>query len=90
MIDHYIKQQEMELEVLKTRLFNAMENLGPSTLKLLIRRFGLDGEEPISRQELADQLGTTSASVANLEAEALRALMGYGRYMRKANNNLEQ
>jgi len=68
------------LEALRSRLFQALENLDQSTLRLLVRRFGLDGEAPISQEELAMQLGLSLESVAELEAEALRALVGYGKY----------
>lgn len=68
------------LEALRSRLFQALENLDQSTLRLLVRRFGLDGKAPISQEEMAIQLGRSLESVAELEAEALRALVGYGKY----------
>lgn len=68
------------LEALRARLFQALENLDQATLRLLVRRFGLDGEAPIPQEELALQLGLSLESVAELEAEALRALVGYGKY----------
>jgi len=72
--------QDIALEVLRSRLFQALENLDQSTLRLLVRRFGLDGEDPISQEELATQLGLSLESVVELESEALRALLGYGKY----------
>ena len=72
--------EDNELEVLLSKLFQALENLDQSTLRLLVRRFGLDGEAPIPQEELALQLGMSLEAVAELEAEALRALVGYGKY----------
>ena len=72
--------EDNELEVLRSKLFQALENLDQSTLRLLVRRFGLDGEAPIPQEELALQLGMSLEAVAELEAEALRALVGYGKY----------
>ncbi len=72
--------EDDKLEALRSRLFQALENLDQSTLRLLVRRFGLDGEAPIPQEELARQLGMSMESVAELEAEALRALVGYGKY----------
>lgn len=72
--------EDNELEALRSRLFQALENLDQSTLRLLVRRFGLDGEAPIPQEELALQLGMSLEAVAELEVEALRALVGYGKY----------
>jgi DNA-directed RNA polymerase sigma subunit (sigma70/sigma32) len=88
---HELQNQKKEgLDVLRSRLFLAMENLDQATLKLLVRRFGLDGEEPISQEELATSLGISMDSVVKLEAEALRVLIGYGKYPGKKNVTVEQ
>jgi DNA-directed RNA polymerase sigma subunit (sigma70/sigma32) len=84
--------QENELEVLRSRLFQALENLDQSTLRLLVRRFGLDGNPAMPQEELAKQLGLPIESVIELEAEALRALVGYGKYppIAKKTSTVEQ
>jgi DNA-directed RNA polymerase sigma subunit (sigma70/sigma32) len=72
--------QQERLDYLRSRLFQAFKNLDQATLQLLVRRFGLDGEDPLSTEDLAARLNMPIESVIQLEQEALRALIGNSKY----------
>lgn len=76
-----------ELLVLKTRLHRSLKHLDNGLLKLIFRRFGLDGQTPMSSSEFAQNSGLTVEEVEVIEAEALRALMGYGPLVKKKDSN---
>lgn len=51
-----------------------LEALNPSQKRILIRRYGLDGEGPHSLEEVASEIGITRQGVEYNERQALRAL----------------
>lgn len=57
------------------RAFRALfEDLGDRDRELLVRRYGLDGQEPLSLAEVGRRLSLSRERVRQLEKEALRAV----------------
>jgi DNA-directed RNA polymerase sigma subunit (sigma70/sigma32) len=67
-------------EDLNERLFEAFEELDSGTLNIMVKRYGLAGNNPLSQNSLAQQSGVDIETINELEAEALRAIMGYGEF----------
>jgi len=51
-----------------------METLTPREAKVLSLRFGLDGEDPMTLDEVGEQYGVTPNRILQIEAQALRNL----------------
>jgi RNA polymerase primary sigma factor len=58
----------------KDALRDAMETLTEIERTVLIRRYGLDGEDPATLKEIGEQLSLTSERVRQIESGALRRL----------------
>jgi RNA polymerase primary sigma factor len=57
-----------------TELFQALDTLNPRMRRVLALRFGLDGEQPRTLEQVGEGLGITRERVRQLEARALREL----------------
>jgi RNA polymerase primary sigma factor len=64
--------QEME----NTQLRGWMEELPDRERRVLVRKYGLDGREPVSLAELSDELGVTRERVRQLQHNAEHRLRG--------------
>jgi RNA polymerase sigma factor (sigma-70 family) len=51
-----------------------LDTLNPRERRIVIRKFGLDGDPAFTYEELARRLGVTAARVQQIEARALRKL----------------
>ena len=58
----------------KRELAGALDQLNPRMRRVLSLRFGLDGEQPQTLEEVGSQLGITRERVRQLETRALREL----------------
>jgi RNA polymerase primary sigma factor len=58
----------------KDALRDAMETLTEIERTVLVRRYGLDGEDPATLKEIGEQLSLTSERVRQIESGALRRL----------------
>jgi DNA-directed RNA polymerase sigma subunit (sigma70/sigma32) len=74
-LDHHSQLVDKIKEVLK----KSFANIEEETVSLVVSRFGLNGESPLSQSELANRTGLDIKTVQKLETEALRAMMGYGK-----------
>ena len=64
---------------IKQRVEKACDKLDPRSRKVLEGLFGLNGGAPLSSDEIAAALGGIDPKeVEKLQADALRALAGYG------------
>jgi DNA-directed RNA polymerase sigma subunit (sigma70/sigma32) len=83
--------KESDIDEVRSRLFSGLCDLTPVALKLLVKKYGLDGEERLNESEIAQELGMTTKNSEDLEADALRALVGYGsNYQNRRKESLEQ
>ena len=67
-------QRNADLEGLKGGLKKAFETLTPREQNILIMRFGLDGNEPKTLEEIGKLYGITRERIRQLEAKGLRKL----------------
>ena len=70
------------------RIFEAFESLDTEGLTLIVKRFGLDGSPPQSRNEVAKNVGVSSSTINELEADTLRSLLGYGSNSKKSKKKI--
>ena len=75
-IDGATPRPDYQLSLLSRdeRIFQFVGRLGEREQLILQRRFGLDGEDPASLQEIAVKLGLTRERVRQLQHEALEAI----------------
>jgi RNA polymerase sigma factor (sigma-70 family) len=66
--------QAVQREAATTALTLALASLPTRQQVALAARYGLDGREPETLQDLADRLGITREAVRQLQARALEAL----------------
>jgi RNA polymerase primary sigma factor len=66
--EEVVEEAEMAL------LFEALERLPERVRHVLVRRYGLDGDEPATLRELAEELGISRERVRQLQREAERRL----------------
>jgi RNA polymerase primary sigma factor len=67
-----------ELET--SRLMGAVERLPERQRRVLVRRYGLDGEKPATLTDLSEELEVTRERVRQLQREAQRTLRNEGQY----------
>jgi len=74
--DNITPRPDYEISLLSRdhRIQELVERLGEREQYIIIRRFGLDDEDPNSLQEIADQLGLTRERVRQLQHQALAAI----------------
>jgi RNA polymerase primary sigma factor len=63
-----------------SRLMGAVARLPERQRRVLIRRYGLDGEKPATLADLSEELEVTRERVRQLQREAERALRNEGQY----------
>src|ERR687893_135037 len=66
--------QELE----KRRLMESVERLPERQRRVLVRRYGLDGEEPATLADLSEELGVSRERIRQLQRETERALRNEG------------
>ncbi len=65
---------DVDLAMLPGVLGDVLTDLSERERLIVTRRFGLDGQEPMTIKDLAVRLGLTSARIVQIEAAALRKL----------------
>ena len=63
-----------------SRLMEAVERLPERQRRVLVRRYGLDGEKPATLADLSEELAVSRERVRQLQREAERALRDEGEY----------
>ena len=71
---------EVVRELETSRLMGAVERLPERQRRVLVRRYGLDGEKPATLANLSEELEVTRERVRQLQREAERALRNEGQY----------
>lgn len=67
--------EETTAESMRSReLANALSRLNPRMQFVITRRFGLDGQTPLTLEQVGSELGVTRERVRQLESRALREL----------------
>lgn len=61
-------------ESLSSALMEVLETLTESERKIIKKRFGLDGEEPMSLQQIGDQFNLSKERIRQIEKKAIRRL----------------
>jgi RNA polymerase primary sigma factor len=70
-----------ELEI--RRLMESVERLSERQRRVLVRRYGLDGEKPATLADLSEELEVSRERVRQLQREAERALRNEGEYVQE-------
>jgi RNA polymerase primary sigma factor len=65
------------LELLKKNLYEMLDFLTPREKKIIIMRFGLDGGEIHTLEEVGKEFGVTRERVRQIEAKTLEKLSGH-------------
>jgi RNA polymerase primary sigma factor len=71
---------EVVRELETRRLMESVERLPERQRRVLVRRYGLDGEEPATLADLSEELGVSRERVRQLQREAEGVLRGEGEY----------
>jgi RNA polymerase primary sigma factor len=71
---------EVVRELETRRLMESVERLPERQRRVLVRRYGLDGEEPSTLADLSEELGISRERVRQLQRESERALRDEGEY----------
>jgi RNA polymerase primary sigma factor len=71
---------EVVRELETSRLMGAVERLPERQRRVLVRRYGLDGEKPATLTDLSEELEVTRERVRQLQREAQRTLRNEGQY----------
>ena len=71
---------EVVRELESRRLMESVERLPESQRRILVRRYGLDGEKPATLADLSEELEISRERVRQLQREAERALRNEGEY----------
>jgi hypothetical protein len=66
--------KSIELDKLRKFLRSKLDLLNDRESQIIISRFGLDGEEPMTKTELASQFNVSPNRIAQIEAKAIRRL----------------
>jgi RNA polymerase primary sigma factor len=74
---------EVVRELETRRLVESVERLPERQRRVLVRRYGLDGEKPSTLADLSEDLGVSRERVRQLQREAERALRDEGEYGQK-------
>jgi RNA polymerase primary sigma factor len=74
---------EVVRELETRRLVESVERLPERQRRVLVRRYGLDGEKPSTLADLSEELGVSRERVRQLQREAERALRDEGEYGQK-------
>src|ERR671916_111892 len=69
---------EVVQELEKRRLMESVERLPERQRRVLVRRYGLDGEEPATLADLSEELGVSRERIRQLQRETERALRNEG------------
>ncbi|MBR2133757.1 MAG: sigma-70 family RNA polymerase sigma factor [Eubacterium sp.] len=65
---------ELEYDDEKRLLVSVVETLSPKEQELMVKRFGLYGEEPRTQKQLADLMGISQSYISRLEKRILEKL----------------
>ena len=71
---------EVVRELETRRLMKSVERLPERQRRVLVRRYGLDGEKPSTLADLSEELAVSRERVRQLQREAERALRDEGKY----------
>jgi RNA polymerase primary sigma factor len=71
---------EVVRELETRRLMESVERLPERQRRVLVRRYGLDGEEPATLADLSEELGVSRERVRQLQREAEVVLKDEGEY----------
>jgi RNA polymerase primary sigma factor len=71
---------EVVRELEARRLLESVERLPERQRRVLVRRYGLDGEKPATLADLSEELGVSRERVRQLQREAERVLRNEGEY----------
>ena len=82
--EEFITDRLMRGKILKVFARRVLGRLRPYLRVVLNERYGLHDQKPKTPEEIADALGVELSTVEALEADALRASMGYGKRVKKA------
>ena len=74
---------EVVRELETRRLVESVERLPERQRRVLVRRYGLNGEKPSTLADLSEELGVSRERVRQLQREAERALRDEGEYGQK-------
>jgi len=81
------RESEMASEVVEEleirHLIGAVERLPERQRRVLIRRYGLDGEKPARLADLSEELGVSPERIRQLQREAEQSLRDEGEYRRE-------
>jgi RNA polymerase primary sigma factor len=69
-----LPEETVELHLRSQTLYSALEALPPRERELLVMRYGLDGGEPKTLEEIGRKLGLTRERVRQIELDSLRRL----------------
>ena len=71
---------EVVRELETSRLMESVERLPDRHRRVLVRRYGLDGEKPAKLADLSEELEVSSERIRQLQREAERAIRNEGEY----------
>jgi RNA polymerase primary sigma factor len=71
---------EVMRELETSRLMESVERLPDRHRRVLVRRYGLDGEKPAKLADLSEELEVSSERIRQLQREAERAIRNEGEY----------
>lgn len=76
--DQSASRPDQELQETSTRknLLDAIDALSPRLRAVITQRFGLDGEEPQTLEEIGNRMGVTRERVRQMESQGLKSLRG--------------
>ncbi len=70
-------ERSAESEVLKGIIAEAMKDLSPRQAQILNYRFGINGENPLSLKQTAQEMGVTKERIRQIEVKALEKIRQY-------------
>ncbi len=74
-VDDSSISDNLELKMEIQRLYRAIESdLRPREKEIIIKRFGLNGKDPLPQREVAESLGISRSYVSRIEKKALQKL----------------
>lgn len=66
--------EEISLKMQIAKMYEAIKGLGEREKKILIMRYGLDGEKPYTQREIASMMNISRSYVSRIETKALGKL----------------